>query len=173
MKDTLSWLLKGTAAAGLASLAAALAGPVVPGDAFPPLAPAELTEGALPETAGKVVFVDFWASWCAPCKASFPAYAQLNGAYAERGLVIVAVSVDESPSAYAAFVARLKPPFATVRDSKQKLVSQVQVPTMPTCYLVDRGGRVRFVHTGFHGAETERELRREIESLLAEKPPAP
>ena len=160
------------AAAAFAALAGGLPAQVAPGGEFPALAQAGLTGGPLPETAGKVVLVDFWASWCAPCKASFPVYAKIDSAYAGRGLVIVAVSVDESASAYAAFVARLKPPFATLHDSRQKLVAQVQVPTMPTSYLVDRAGRVRFVHAGFHGEQTERDLRREIEFLLAEKAPA-
>jgi len=168
-----SWFLRVAAAAALAALASGLPAQVAPGESFPSLSAAGLTGGTLPETAGKVVFVDFWASWCAPCKASFPVYSKLNAAYAERGLVIVAVSVDESAAAYAAFVARLKPPFATLHDSKQTLVRVVQVPTMPTSYLVDRSGKVRFVHPGFHGDQTERELRREIEALLGERAPPP
>jgi len=169
----LSSLLRGAGAAAVAALASALPAQVTPGSAFPQLEAAGLTGGSLPETAGKVVLVDFWASWCAPCKASFPVYSLLNAAYAGRGLVIVAVSVDESPSAYAAFVARLRPAFATLHDSKQMLVREVQVPTMPTSYLIDRSGRVRFMHPGFHGDHTERELRKEIEALLAEKAPKP
>jgi len=55
-----------------------------------------------------------------------------------------------------------------VHDSKHALVALVQVPTMPTSYVVDRTGKVRFVHAGFHGVDTERELRREIQALLAE-----
>jgi thiol-disulfide isomerase/thioredoxin len=166
-------LLRMAAAAAFAALAAGVSAQVAPGSAFPPLAAAGLTGGSLPQTAGKVLLVDFWASWCAPCKASFPVYSQLNAAYADRGMVIVAVSVDESPGAYSAFVARLKPGFATLHDSKQALVKEVQVPTMPTSYLVDRSGKVRFMHPGFHGEQTERELRGEIEALLAEKAPAP
>jgi thiol-disulfide isomerase/thioredoxin len=163
-----------------AAVALALAGTAVvgsaqvhPGDAFPALAKAGLTGGTLPDTAGKVVLVDFWASWCAPCKASFPAYSQLNDAYAGKGLAVVAVSVDTSPDAFAAFVARMKPSFATLNDSGQKLVGEVQVPTMPTCYLVDRSGKVRSMHAGYHGGQTERDLRREIEALLAERTPSP
>lgn len=142
------------------------------GDAFPALANAGLN-GPLPATAGEVVLVDFWASWCAPCKASFPAMAKLHAELAPRGLVIVAVSVDEKESAYAAFVKKLAPPFAVVHDRTHALVQQVAVPTMPTSYLLDRAGRVRFVHSGYHGDETDRQLRREIETLLAEKNSAP
>ncbi|HVU22767.1 MAG TPA: TlpA disulfide reductase family protein [Opitutus sp.] len=139
------------------------------GDAFPALADAGLTGGALPATDGRVVLVDFWASWCAPCKASFPAFARIHADLGGRGLTIVAVSVDEKEPAYAAFVKKMQPPFATLHDAQQKLVGAVQVPAMPTSYLLDRGGRVRFIHQGFHGGETEAELRKEIETLLAGK----
>ncbi len=155
------------------ALAASALAQVAPGAAFPPLAADGLAGGPLPDTSGKVVIVDFWASWCAPCKASFPAYSRLQGEFAARGLVVVGISVDESPAAYAAFVARLKPSFATLHDSKHALVALVQVPTMPTSYLVDREGKVRFVHAGFHGDATERELRSEIEGLLGGRAGAP
>ncbi len=160
-------------ATALSALGGSLQAQIVPGNPFPPLSSAGLTGGSLPETAGRVLLVDFWASWCAPCKASFPAYSQLQAEYSGRGLVIVAVSVDENPVLYAAFVAKLKPSFATVQDPGHALVQEVQVPTMPTSYLVDRSGKVRFVHPGFHGQQTERELRREIEALLEEGKPAP
>jgi thiol-disulfide isomerase/thioredoxin len=139
------------------------------GAPFPVLASIDLAGGPLPATQGKVMLVDFWASWCPPCKASFPAYAKLYTDYVGRGLVIVAVSVDESPVAYAAFVRRFNPPFAALYDRVQQLVRAVNVPAMPTCYLVGRDGRVRYVHEGFHGEDTERELRREIDTLLAER----
>lgn len=137
------------------------------GDAFPPLASAGL-KGAVPATTGQVVLVDFWASWCQPCKASFPIYAKLHADYASKGLVILAVSIDENASDYKRFVKKLAPPFVTVLDQGQKLVGQVQVPTMPTSYLIGRDGKVRFVHAGFHD-NTERELREQIALLLAEK----
>jgi hypothetical protein len=63
----------------------------------------------------------------------------------------------------------MKPAFATLYDSRHKLVSLIQVPTMPTSYLLDRSGRVRFMHPGFYRGQTERELRKEIETLLSEK----
>jgi thiol-disulfide isomerase/thioredoxin len=142
------------------------------GDPFPELAAAgvvNLAGGELPTLAGKVALVDFWASWCAPCKAAFPALAKLHQEYAARGLVIAAVSVDEKPAAANAFWKKMAPPFPTLHDREQKLVKQVQVPVMPTTYLLGRDGRVRIVQQGFHGATTEKELRRQIEALLAEK----
>jgi thiol-disulfide isomerase/thioredoxin len=138
------------------------------GQPFPALTTAGLV-GTLPATNGQVVLVDFWASWCAPCKASFPAFAKLHADYASRGLVIVAVSVDEKASAYDGFIKKMKPPFAVVHDASQKLVGEVKVPSMPTSYLIGRDGRVRFLHSGYHGDSTERELRQEIDTLLAEK----
>ena len=143
------------------------------GDVFPALASAGLVSlagGPLPATAGQVVLVDFWASWCAPCRASFPMIAKLHQEYAPRGLVIAAIGLDDKTPAAEAFVKKLAPPFPTLHDRGKKLVQQVVVPAMPTSYLIGRDGRVRFVHAGFHGDRTETELRKQLEALLAEKP---
>jgi len=158
--------------AGIAALAAAVVAraDVKVGDAFPVLAPSELVNlggGEIPALNGKVSLVDFWASWCAPCKASFPAMAKLYNEYSPRGLQIVAVSIDEKPAAATTFWKKMSPPFVALHDRDQKLVEHVVVPTMPTSYLIDHSGRVRFVHAGFHGDLSE--LRKEIETLLAEK----
>jgi thiol-disulfide isomerase/thioredoxin len=153
----------------MAALSAPLHAQIAPGSPFPRLSAADLSGGDVPETEGKVVLVDFWASWCAPCKASFPTYSRLQFDYAARGLVIVAVGVDDGLSGYQGFVAKLKPAFTTLYDFRRRLVSLVQVPTMPTSYLLDRSGKVRFMHLGFHGDQTERELRKEIATLLREK----
>ncbi len=147
-------------------------GEVGVGDTFPALADSNVVAlggGALPATAGKVVLADFWASWCAPCKASFPALARLHDDFARDGLVIAAISVDEKAAAAQAFVRRHAPPFAALHDREQRLVRQVVVPTMPTSFVLDRSGRVRFVHAGFNGRTTEQELRRQIEALLKEE----
>lgn len=146
------------------------------GAVFPDLGAAGLVPlagGELPDRTGKVVLVDFWASWCTPCKASFPMLAKLHTEFVARGLIVAGIGVDEKPAAAAAFVKKLAPPFPTLHDREQKLVQQVVVPAMPTSYLIGRDGRVRFVHEGFHGDRTERELRQQVEALLAEKIPTP
>jgi thiol-disulfide isomerase/thioredoxin len=152
----------------LAGLGTAVAA-VKSGDPFPALSGpgmVSLTAGPVPVTTGKVVLVDFWASWCAPCKASFPALAKLQADYGPRGLVVVAVSIDEKPAAAVAFWKKMAAPFAGVHDREQRLVREVAVPAMPTSYLVGSDGRVRAVFEGFHGEESELRLRREIEALL-------
>jgi thiol-disulfide isomerase/thioredoxin len=148
---------------------AASAAPIGVGDAFPDLSSSHLSGGPLPATSGNVVLVDFWASWCAPCKASFPAYGRLNADLAPKGLVIVAVSVDQDPASYDTFVKKEAPGFFVTLDKDQFLVGRVEVPTMPTSFLLDRQGRVRFIHRGYHGAQTDALIRKEVETLLAEK----
>jgi thiol-disulfide isomerase/thioredoxin len=141
------------------------------GDRFPVLQGVGVAGSPFPATAGKVVLVDFWASWCAPCRQSFPAYSRINSEFAAKGLLILAISVDQDPSAYDSFVRTLAPSFFVALDKDQRLVSEVRVPTMPTSYLVDRAGTVRFIHPGFRGAETEQALRAEMAALIAEKAP--
>lgn len=160
-------------AAAMAVVAATSSAQIAPGDLFPSLSAAGLSAESLQKTSGNVVVVDFWASWCATCKASSAAYSRLHRQFAERGLVIVGVSVDTSPSAYSALIAKFNPSFVMARDSQQKLVSTVQMPTMPTCYLVDRNGRVRYIHAGFNGDRTECELLGEIDALLDAKAGSP
>jgi thiol-disulfide isomerase/thioredoxin len=139
------------------------------GDVFPALATAGLTGGTVPATEGKILIVDFWASWCAPCKASFPALGKIHTDYAPRGVVLVGVSVDEKASAYAAFVKKQAPPFPAFHDVAQQLVRAVVVPAMPTTYIIGRDGKVRAIHAGYHGATTDQLLRTELDALLAEK----
>lgn len=139
------------------------------GDAFPSLSEAAL-EGTLPATDGRVVLVDFWASWCAPCKASFPALAQLHADYASRGVVILGVSVDDKAADYDAFLKKHAPPFATVRDRTHKLAAAAQVPAMPTTFIIGRDGRIRAIQPGYHGETTEKVLRAALDAALAEPP---
>ncbi len=135
-------------------------------DTFPELQKFEL-EGKLPDSLkGKVVLVDFCASWCAPCRASFPVMAELQKRYGDRGFVVIAVSVDEKRAAIDEFLKKNAVPFAVLRDAKQKLVEATSVASMPTSFLLDGEGRVRFIHNGFKGEETRKQYETEIEGLL-------
>ena len=125
-------------------------------------------EGTLPETGGRVLVVDFWASWCAPCQASFPDLAGIHRDFSARGVTLVAVSVDKNARAYAAFVKMYPPPFATVRDARQAYAAAVGVPVMPTSVVVGRDRRIRAVFAGYHGEKTGTALRAALEAALAE-----
>ncbi len=141
------------------------------GDTFPDLGAFKL-EGTVPsDLKGKVVMVDFWASWCDPCKESFPAMEELDKHYHAQGLVIVAVNVDEDRTDMQTFLKKHPATFAVVRDAGQKLVERAGIATMPSSFLVDRTGKIRFTHSGYKGAETKKQYMQEIESLL--KTPAP
>ena len=135
------------------------------GDTLPDLSTFAL-DGKLPDNLkGKIVIVDFWASWCLPCAESFPALDELQKKYGDK-LVVVAVNVDEKASNMDKFLAKHNVSFCVVRDSGQKLVAVVSPETMPTSFILDGEGKVRFLHNGFHGDKTKKEYVSEIESLL-------
>lgn len=140
------------------------------GDALPPLAQFGLA-GVPGELSGRVVLVDFWASWCAPCKASFPALDDLQRTYAGRGFTVLAVSVDDDPRKMKDFLAAHPVSFPVVHDARQQLVAAAGIEAMPTSFLIDRAGTIRFAHAGFKPESTPAELAAEIERLLPE--PAP
>jgi thiol-disulfide isomerase/thioredoxin len=141
------------------------------GDMLPDLTSFKL-EGKLPEELkGQVILLDFWASWCGPCKSSFPAMEELNRKYASQGLTIVAVSVDQKKENMERFLKSAKVFFTVVRDAQQKLVAAADVHAMPTSFLIDRSGKIRFIHAGFNGEETTRQYVKEIEQLLGDPKP--
>ena len=136
------------------------------GETFPDLTAFKL-QGKLPDSLeSHVVFVDFWASWCGPCAKSFPVINDLHMTYKDRGVVFLAVNVDEKSEDMEKFLAKYNASFPVVRDVEQKLVAQLDVATMPTSFIVDRQGKVRFIHSGFHGEKTRKQYTEEIESLL-------
>ncbi len=153
--------------------ALARAGRLKAGDSFPELAKFKL-EGKVPQDLhGKVVLVDFWASWCGPCQASFPVLEELNKHYAAQGLVILAVSVDEKKSDMDDFLTKHPVSFAVVRDAGQSLVAAADISSMPTSFILDGEGRVRWLHNGFNGASTGKEYQKVIEELLKSNSPRP
>jgi thiol-disulfide isomerase/thioredoxin len=138
------------------------------GESFPDLNSFKL-EDAAPDIKSKVVLVDFWASWCGPCKQSFPALDELQKKYGEQGFVIIAVNEDEKKSDMDDFKKQHPVSFVIVRDAGadgKKLIEKVDVSSMPTSFLIDTTGKVRFTHSGFYGNKTKEEYAREIETLL-------
>jgi thiol-disulfide isomerase/thioredoxin len=120
--------------------------------------------------SGKVVLVDFWASWCGPCLRSFPWMNELQQRHAGEGLVIVAVNLDQDRALADAFLKKLPARFRVEFDPAGQVATRFGVEAMPTSFLVDRRGRVRARHAGFRDAQrAPRE--HEIQQLLKETPP--
>lgn len=157
--------LGGALAALLLGTSLALAAPLKVGDTFPDLTKFGL-EGKLPDLKGKVVLIDFFASWCGPCKDSFPAMDALQKKFSDRGFVVLAVNLDKNKSDMEDFLKAHPVSFPIARDGSNKLVSAVKIPTMPSSFLLDQEGKVNAAHRGFKGEATVREYTREIEALL-------
>jgi cytochrome c biogenesis protein CcmG, thiol:disulfide interchange protein DsbE len=117
---------------------------------------------------GRVVYIDFWASWCAPCRQSFPWMETMNSTYEAQGLEIVAVNLDRDRADADRFLNQFHPTFNVRFDPKGDLATFYKVQGMPSSVLIDRHGVARFTHVGFRpvdGAIYEAQLR----ELLAEK----
>ncbi|HEY0462982.1 MAG TPA: TlpA disulfide reductase family protein [Polyangiaceae bacterium] len=132
--------------------------------AFELEAPGGKQKVSLSEHAGQVVVVDFWATWCAPCKESFPAYQRLAQKFGSK-LTVIGVSVDEDPAGIPKFAQETGAKFPLAWDDGQITSKSYQPPTMPTSFVVDQTGIVRFVHSGFRSGD-ERAIESEIASLL-------
>ena len=114
---------------------------------------------------GKVVYLDFWASWCPPCRQAMPAIEKLRKEYSPDEFAVVAVNVDSSLKKAQKVLAKTPVGYESGSDPKGQLPKRYQVKTMPTSYLLDRQGVVRYVHEGFRRGD-EKELRKEIDKLL-------
>lgn len=118
----------------------------------------------LADHAGKIIVVDFWATWCEPCRKSFPAYQKLTEDFSGK-VVVLGVSVDETPGDIHAFVKATGAKFPIGWDEAQTAARSYHPPKMPTSFIVDSSGIVRFIHAGFSAGD-ELGLREEVKSLM-------
>lgn len=128
----------------------------------------DVTNLSLAQSArGKVVLLDFWASWCVPCRKSFPWMNALQKKYGDKGLVVIAVNVDSDKQLASDFLQATPAQFRIEYDPKGELPTQLGVAAMPTSFLLDRSGKLVKQHAGFREAQlAARE--QEIEQLLKE-----
>lgn len=139
------------------------------GDAMPDctLAAGGDTRYNLKSLQGKVLYVDFWASWCGPCAKSFPFLNHLNHQFKDSGLQVIGINLDEKPADAQDFLAQYPADFMVASGSNQQCAMDFGVKAMPSSYLVDRKGHIRHIHLGFKAGEAE-QLTALIEQLLAE-----
>ncbi|WP_341886891.1 TlpA disulfide reductase family protein [Variovorax sp. YR752] len=162
MKKTLIHLCMGLA--GLAAAVPSLA--LEPGQAAPELRLALPDAATLAALKGQVVYLDFWASYCGPCRRSFPWMNQMQARYGERGLRVVAVNLDSKRADAERFLAQVPAQFAIAYDPAQESPQRFGVKAMPSALLIGADGRVLRMHSGFQD-EQRAELEAAITQALA------
>ena len=120
---------------------------------------------SLSQYRGKVVYLDFWASWCAPCLKAIPEIEAMRKELSSEGFQVVAVNLDQTPKKALRFLEKNPVGYPSASDPKGRLPKQFGVDTMPTSYLIDGDGVIRYVHRGFQRGDGTK-LRAEIRKLL-------
>ena len=124
------------------------------GEAAPPVVlPGRDAEVSVAALKGKVVFLDFWASWCVPCRQSFPWMNQMQAKYGPRGLQVLAINLDTKRSEADAFLSQVPARFAIGFDERGESPTRYGVRGMPTSVLIGADGVVLLQHAGFRDAD--------------------
>ena len=131
------------------------AGDPAPDFALPMLSPEDGQTLSLQALRGSLVYVDFWASWCPPCRISFPILDRLRAEFRERGFEVVAISVDEEAEDARHFLRRFPVAYPVVHDPAGETPAHYGPLGMPTGYLIDARGVVIAVHQGFRQADEQ------------------
>lgn len=120
----------------------------------------------LDQYKGKVVYVDFWASWCVPCRKSFPWMNEMQQKYG-KDLVVLGVNLDHEKALADQFIKETSPQFKIVFDANGQLATQYQVAAMPSSFILNKQGKVAFKHLGFH-IKKQSLYESEIQQLISE-----
>jgi DsbE subfamily thiol:disulfide oxidoreductase len=125
------------------------------------------TEGKVVKSsdfAGKVVILDFWATWCPPCKAEIPGFIELQKKYGDKGLVVVGVSLDEQgPAVVKPFMQQFGMNYPVVMGDEKITQDFGGVAAIPTTFIIDKNGNIAAKHVGYAPKET---FEKEITPLL-------
>lgn len=125
-------------------------------------------EYSLADYGGQVVYVDFWASWCGPCRQSLPSLDRLYRQLSHRGFMVLAINVDAYSQDAKDFLKAYPVSYPVLRDESGSLPATFGVKGMPTAFLIDKQGKVRRVHEGFRLGD-EDIIRKDILTLLEEE----
>ena len=121
----------------------------------------------LSEFAGKVVYVDFWSSWCGPCRKSFPWMNEMHAKYAAKGLAVVAINLDVEPELAAQFLTKLPASFPVRYNPEGDVARSFDLQGMPSSFLFNRQGELVQKHVGFYD-DKKALYEQEIQQLLVE-----
>jgi peroxiredoxin len=120
---------------------------------------------SLSSLRGKVVLIDFWASFCEPCRFSFPAYNQLLARFQSQGFTILGINQDREASDARGFLDKVPANFTILADPDAVATKLFNPPTMPTAYLIDRNGNLVKTYEGYHQGDEDK-IAQDIENYL-------
>jgi thiol-disulfide isomerase/thioredoxin len=135
-----------------------------PAPEFELSSPASGESARLDHYAGRVVLVDFWATWCEPCRESFPRYQALAERYGDQ-IAVIGVSEDDDHIGIDSFGRETGVRFPLVWDDEKSVAQRYQIKGMPTLFIIDKNGLIRFVHSGFYKGDEAR-ITAAVDSLL-------
>jgi peroxiredoxin len=121
----------------------------------------------LSELRGQVVLINFWASWCSPCRQELPLLNKIYAQYRPAGFMLLAVNIDDNRKDAEAMQKRLDLRFPTLFDGSKNVAKLYGVDTMPATLVIDRDGRVRYVHRGYYSGY-EQKYEQQVRTLLKE-----
>jgi peroxiredoxin len=121
----------------------------------------------LGEQRGRVVMVNFWATWCGPCRIELPHLDKLHAKYRNSGFLLLGVNIDDDPNAAKALAAKMGLKFPVLFDSEKKVVAAYDLNAMPATVLIDRDGKVRHLHRGYKDG-VEQLYEQQVRALLKE-----
>ena len=123
---------------------------------------------SLKQFQGKVVYLDFWASWCAPCRTAFPLLSKLQHKLKAQGFEVVAINLDEDKANAERFIKEFAVDFTVLRDAKGEWADKFVIESMPTSFIIDKQGIIKHIHHGFTSDDIV-ELEQKITRLLVQK----
>jgi len=106
-------------------------------------------EQALEKHKGEVVYLDFWASWCGPCRKSFPWLNKIEAEYKSQGFSVLSVNLDANKALATKFLEETPADFTVIYDPKGKIAKHFKIQGMPSSMLIGRDGKIKSRHTGF------------------------
>lgn len=114
---------------------------------------------------GKVIYLDFWASWCVPCRKSFPFMNELSKRYDSEKFQVIAVNMDEEQADAEAFLAQYPAQFSIVTNPNNALAKKLNIPGLPVAYIINADGMILARHIGFNSSKKRKKLQ-QLDSLL-------
>jgi len=139
-------------------------GDVAPSFKLPELGSGSI-EHSLLQYRGKVIYLDFWAAWCGPCRISIPEIVKLQAALGSDQFVVLAINLDSDIVEARSFLVSYPINYTVLSDPEGRVAGLYQLPGMPTSFLIDKSGKIVLQHIGYRSGDMD-SIRMVIENLL-------